>query len=62
MSADTDTDAATIEPMLEALIRQHGIERVEADLAVLLKGANWPAWQRVASLARNIANRLERAA
>lgn len=62
MSAATDTDAATIEPLLEQLIRQHGLALVEEHLAILFgPGVSWPAYQRVANLARHVARRIEAA-
>lgn len=55
-----DTDAQTIEPILESLIAQHGIERVTETLAELMPGRPWAEWQRVANLAANISRRLAR--
>ena len=52
--------AATVEEMLEPLIVQHGIERVQADLARLVGSARWSDWQSLSNIARNVHNRLER--
>lgn len=52
-----DTDAATIAPILETLIAQHGIAKVDKALAALLPGRNWNDWQKVQNMARQIANR-----
>ena len=53
-----DRDIQTIEPILEELVQQHGIEAVEAALSPLLTVGNWDAWQRVANAARRIARRV----
>lgn len=55
-----DEAGMEIERMLEPLIREHGLERVRADLAVLMPGTKWQDWQRVDNLAANIASRLQR--
>lgn len=54
-----DTDIQTIEPMLEELIREHGLNAVNANLATLFGKSKWADWQRVSNLAHGIAQRLE---
>ena len=55
-----NSPAATVEALLEPLIVEHGIERVQADLAKLIGSARWSDYQSVSNIARNVHNRLER--
>ncbi len=51
-----------IEEMLEPLIKEHGIETVNAHLRILFGNASVSSYFTVFAVARNIANRLERKA
>jgi hypothetical protein len=56
MIADLWAEEQEFEPMLEALIRQHGIELVNEHLSKLWPKARFDDWQRV----RNIADRINK--
>jgi hypothetical protein len=60
MNGTTDTDGAKIEAMLTPLIKEHGYDLVRDHLQRLIGSARWPDYQRVDSIAKNIARRLER--
>ena len=63
-AAGIDTDAATIEPMLAEMIREHGLDAVQETLDALVSSnsTRFADWQRVSNLANNVARRIEREA
>lgn len=55
-----DSDGQAAERMLEPLIEQYGITGVLETLAKLIPIGKFETYQRVAALARNVNNRIER--
>ncbi len=54
---DATTEA---ENLLRALIIEHGLERVQSDLAALYPRASHAAYMSACALARNVNNRIQR--
>lgn len=60
MRSEHDTDGQQVEAMLRPLIVEHGIETVQAHLATLYGKARHSDYMRVAALARNVSNQIQR--
>lgn len=55
-----DTQGSAAEQLLEPLVEKYGLKRVLEDLGKIIPLGNFEAYCRVAALARNVSNRIER--